>query len=147
MQAAQSLALSSSHQQFSSLHLLKVLLDDPEGLAASLLERSGARPKDALLKLDGEIAKLPSVSGGEGQLYLGSDLAKNICNRRKKIAEKAGDSFVTVERLLLAMTIEKSAKTSEILLGCGLTPNLLNKTIEELRKGKNRRQRQCGSGL
>ncbi|MCF6321610.1 MAG: ATP-dependent chaperone ClpB [Rhizobiaceae bacterium] len=135
IQSAQSLALSSSHQQFSPMHILKVLLDDPEGLAASLMERAGGNPKDALLAVDGELNKMPAVSGGDGQLYLSPGLAK-IFATAEKAADKAGDSFVTVERLLLALTIEKSSPTADILSKRGLTPNGLNKTIEELRKGK-----------
>ena len=135
IQSAQSLALSSSHQQFSPLHLLKVLLDDSEGMAASLMERAGARPKDALFAVEAELAKIPSVSGGDGQLYLSPELAK-VFATAEKVAEKAGDSFITVERLLLALAIEKSAKTSKILADCQLTPNSLNNAIEELRNGK-----------
>ena len=135
VQSAQSLALSSNHQQFSALHILKVLLDDPEGLAASLMERAGARPKDAALAVGVELGKMPAVSGGDGQLYLSPGLAK-VFATAEKAAEKAGDSYVTVERLLLALTIEKSAQTGEILSKCGLTPQSLNTTIEEIRKGK-----------
>lgn len=135
IQSAQSLALSSSHQQFSPLHILKVLLDDPEGLAASLMERAGANPKDALTQVASALDKIPSVSGGDGQLYLSPELAKVMASA-EKIADKAGDSFVTVERLLLALVMEKSSKTSAMLTKSGLTPQALNKTIEELRKGK-----------
>ena len=135
VQSAQSLALSSNHQQFSPLHILKVLLDDSEGLAASLMERAGGKPKDALMALDSALDKMPAVSGGDGQLFLSPELAKVLATA-EKAAKKAGDSFVTVERLLLAMTIEKSAPTAKILTDSGLSANALNKTIEELRKGK-----------
>ncbi len=135
VQSAQSLALSSSHQQFSPLHILKVMLDDPQGLAASLIGRAGANSKDALNEVEAELGKLPSVSGGDGQLYLSPNLAKVFASA-EKIAKKSGDTYVTVERLLLALTIEKSAETHKILSKCGLTASALNKTIEELRKGK-----------
>ncbi len=135
VQSAQTLALSSNHQNFTPLHILKVLLEDPEGLAASLMERAGAKPKDALRAVEDRLEKIPSVSGGDGQLYLSPELAKVFAGA-EKIAKKAGDSFVTVERLLLALVIEKSSETSEILSNSGLTASSLNSTIEELRKGK-----------
>ena len=135
VQAAQSQALSSGHQNFTPLHLLKVLLDDPEGLAASLMDRAGAKAKDALRLVEDRLGKIPSVSGGNGQLYLSSELAKVFASA-EKIAQKAGDTYVTVERLLLALTIEKSADTYAILADCGLTAKSLNSVIEELRKGK-----------
>ena len=135
VQSAQSLALSSNHQQFSPLHILKVLLGDSEGLAASLMERAGGMPKDALMALNIALEKMPEVSGGDGQLFMSPEMAKVLATA-EEVAKKAGDSFVTVERLLLAMTIEKSSPTSKILADSGLTPKALNKTIEELRKGK-----------
>ena len=135
VQSAQSLALSNDHQNFTPLHLLKVLLEDSEGLASSLMERAGARPKDALRLVEEKLGKIPSVSGGNGQLYLSAELAKVFASA-EKIAEEAGDSYVTVERLLLALVIEKSSETHSILTECGLTAKSLNSVIEELRKGK-----------
>ncbi len=135
IQSAQTQALSAGHQQFSPEHLLKVLLDDPEGLASSLIERAGGRPRDVRLALDAALKAMPSVSGGNGQLYLAQPLAK-VFETAEKAAEKAGDSFVTVERLLLALTIEKSAKTADMLAKGGLTPNALNQVINDLRKGR-----------
>lgn len=145
VQSAQTLALTSNHQQFTSLHVLKVLLDDAEGLAASLMERAGGRPKDALSALETELGKMPAVSGGDGQLFLSPDLAKTFATA-EKAADKSGDSFVTVERLLLAMTIEKSAPTCKILTDAGLTPNSLNSVVEELRKGKTADSANAESG-
>jgi len=135
LQSAQTFALAEDHQQFTPEHVLKVLLDDPEGMAASLVARAGGRPDDARLGVDAALAKLPKVSGGNGQVYLAQPLAK-VFSTAEEIAKKAGDSFVTVERLLLAMTIEKSAKTSEILEKAGVTANGLNETINEIRKGR-----------
>ncbi|MCP4183279.1 MAG: ATP-dependent chaperone ClpB [Hyphomicrobiales bacterium] len=135
VQSAQSLALSNNHQNFTPLHLLKILLEDSEGLAASLMERAGARPKDALRLVEDRLSKIPSVSGGNGQLYLSTELAKIFANA-EKIAEKSGDTYVTVERLLLAMVIEKSAETHSALVESGLSAKSLNSVIEELRKGK-----------
>ena len=100
VQAAQSLALREGHQQFGPDHLLKVLLDDPEGMAAGLIQRAGGRPGDALNAIEQILAKRPKVSGGgAGQLYLAPELAR-VFDTAQKIADKAGDKFVTVERLL-----------------------------------------------
>jgi ATP-dependent Clp protease ATP-binding subunit ClpB len=135
IQSAQTQALSAGHQQFSPEHVLKVLLDDPEGLASSLIERAGGRPRDARLALEAALKAMPAVSGGNGQLYMAQPLAR-VFDTAEKAAQKAGDSFVTVERLLLALAIEKSAKTSEILANAGLTANALNAVINDLRKGR-----------
>jgi ATP-dependent Clp protease ATP-binding subunit ClpB len=135
IQSAQTQALSAGHQQFSPEHILKVLLDDPEGLASSLIERAGGRPRDARLALDAALEAMPSVSGGNSQLYLAQPLAR-VFDTAEKAAEKAGDSFVTVERLLLALAIEKSAKTSDILTRAGLTANALNQAINDIRQGR-----------
>ena len=106
VQAAQSLALREGHQQFGPDHLLKVLLDDPEGMAAGLIQRAGGRPGDALAAVERSLAKRPKVSGGgAGQVYLAPELAR-VFDTAEKIADKAGDKFVTVERLLLALAME-----------------------------------------
>ncbi len=135
IQSAQSWALAQGHQQFTPEHLLKVLLDDDQGMAASLIERAGGRPADARLANDATIAKLPKVSGGNGQLYLAQPLAK-VFNTAEEAAKKAGDSFVTVERLLLALAIESSASTSKSLSGAGVTAQGLNQAINDIRKGR-----------
>ncbi len=135
IQSAQTRALADGHQQFSAEHLLKVLLDDPEGLAASLMQKAGGRPKDALLAVELALGKFPKVEGGNGQLYLSQPLAKVLATA-EKAAEKAGDSYVTAERLLLALCIEKSAPTSDILAKAGLTANALNTAINEIRQGR-----------
>src|SRR6188474_2915480 len=114
IQSAQTLALREGHQQFTPEHVLKVLLDDEEGLAAGLIERAGGRAKDALAATERALAAIPKVSGGAGQLYLAPPTAK-VFETSEKIAKKAGDSFVTVERLLLALAMEKDAKTAKIL--------------------------------
>ena len=102
VQSAQSLALREGHQQFTPEHVLKVLLDDEEGLAAGLIDKAGGRSRDALAQVELALAKLPKVQGsGAGQLYLAPTTAR-IFDNAEKIAQKAGDSFVTVERLLLA---------------------------------------------
>src|SRR6476619_1033117 len=134
VQSAQSLAAREGHQQFSPDHLLKVLLDDPEGLAAGLIDRSGGNSRQALQAVEAALAKRPKVSGGgAGQVYLDPALAR-IFDTAQKIAEKAGDSYVTVERLLLALALEKDSDVGKILSKAGVTPQNLNAAIETLRK-------------
>ncbi len=136
VQSAQALALREGHQQFTPEHLLKVLLDDPEGLAARLIDKAGGRAREALKATELALAKLPKVQGsGAGQVYLGPATAR-IFDGAEKIAQKAGDSFVTVERLLLALALEKGTDAARILGDAGVTPQTLNAAIEDLRKGR-----------
>jgi ATP-dependent Clp protease ATP-binding subunit ClpB len=136
VQSAQGLAQREGHQQFGPDHLLKVLLDDPEGMAAGLIQRAGGRPADALSAVERLLARRPKVSGGgAGQLYLAPELAR-VFDTAGKIADKAGDKFVTVERLLLALAMESSSDTARILKDAGVTPTTLNQAINDLRKGR-----------
>ena len=136
VQAAQSLALREGHQQFGTDHLLKVLLDDPEGLAAGLIQRANGRPADALAAVERALAKRPKISGGgAGQVYLAPDLAR-VFDSAEKIANKAGDAFVTVERLLLALAMEPSAEAGRALNEAGINPTTLNQAINDIRKGR-----------
>ncbi len=136
VQSAQSLALREGHQQFAPEHLLKVLLDDPEGLAAGLIDRSGGQSRQALQAVEALLAKRPKVSGGgAGQVYIDPALAR-VFDAAEKAGEKAGDSFVTVERLLLALALEKDSEAGKILAKAGVTPQNLNAAINALRKGR-----------
>ena len=136
VQSAQGLALREGHQQFAPEHLLKVLLDDPEGMAAGLIQRAGGRPADALAAVERLLARRPKVSGGgAGQLYLAPELAR-VFDAAEKIAEKAGDKFVTVERLLLALAIEPSSEVARVLQEAGVNPTTLNQAINDIRKGR-----------
>ena len=136
VQSAQSLALREGHQQFTPEHLLKVLLDDEEGLAAGLIDKAGGRSREALVQTELALNKMPKVEGsGAGQLYLSPTTAR-IFDSAEKLAEKAGDSYVTVERLLLAIAAEKSSDAGKILGVAGVTPQTLNHAIEDLRKGR-----------
>jgi ATP-dependent Clp protease ATP-binding subunit ClpB len=135
VQSAQTYAIGQSHQQFSPEHLLKVLLDDPEGMAAGLIERAGGRVKDAALANDKALAGIAKVSGGSGQLYLAPTLAQ-LFEQAEKIADKAGDSFVTVERLLLALAMSKESEAGKALAAAGVTPARLNEAINDLRQGR-----------
>ena len=136
IQSAQSLALREGHQQFSPLQLLKVLLDDNEGLASGLIDRSGGNSRAILQATEQALAKLPKVSGGgAGQIYLAPETARAF-TAAEQAAEKAGDSFVTVERLLLALALDKDSDAGKILAQGGVTPQNLNAAINALRKGR-----------
>src|SRR6201991_574839 len=135
VQSAQSLAQREGHQQFAPEHLLKVLLDDPEGLAAGLIDRSGGNSRQALQGVEAALAKRPKISGGgAGQVYLDPALAR-VFDAAEKAGEKAGDSFVTVERLLLALALEKDTEAGKILKSAGVKPQNLHGAINALRKG------------
>src|SRR5882724_10310109 len=115
IQSAQSLAMRDGHQQFSPLHMLKVLLDDSEGLAGGLIDRAGGNSRAILKAVEDALNKLPKVSGsGAGQVYLAPELARTF-DAAEKAADKAGDSFVAVERLLLGLTLEKDSDAGAIL--------------------------------
>jgi len=135
VQSAQSLALREGHQQFAPEHLLKVLLDDPEGLAAGLIDRSGGRSREALREVEAALNKMPKVSGGNGQIYLSPQLAR-VFDAAEKAAKKQGDSFVTAELLLLALSLEKDTEAGKILARCGVNPQSLNTAINALRGGR-----------
>jgi ATP-dependent Clp protease ATP-binding subunit ClpB len=135
IQSAQSLALREGHQQFAPEHILKVLLDDPEGLAAGLIDRAGGNSREALLAVDAALAKLPKVSGAGGQLYLAPATAR-VLDAGEKAAEKAGDSYVTVERLLLALALDKESESGRALAKAGVSAQNLNAAINALRKGR-----------
>ncbi|MEX2408412.1 MAG: Clp protease N-terminal domain-containing protein, partial [Rhodovibrionaceae bacterium] len=135
VQAAQGLALRRNHQQLTPLHLLTVLLEDKEGLAANLIRAAGGDSKAALASAQAELDKLPKVEGGNGQVYLAPEMAR-LFEQAEKLAEKAGDSFVTAERLLLALAMETGSKAAKILADAGVTPQNLNQAIADLRKGR-----------
>ena len=135
IQNAQQLALGQGHQQFAPIHLLKVLLDDEEGMAAGLITKAGGDARIARAETESALKRIPKVSGDNGQLYLGRELAR-VFDTAESAAQKAGDSFVTVERLLLALTVEKDTDAGKILATAGLTPQTLNEAINELRKGR-----------
>jgi len=136
LQAAQTIAMRDGHQQFTPQHVLKALLDDSEGMAAGLIDRSGGQSRQAKQLVDEALAKLPKVSGtGASSLHLTPQLAR-VFDTAEKAAEKAGDSFVTVERLLLALAIEKDSEAGKILAKAGVTPQGLNAAIEAIRKGR-----------
>ena len=136
IQSAQTLAVREGHQQFTPLHILKVLLDDSEGLAGGLIDRSGGNSRAILKATEDALGKMPKVSGGgAGQVYLAPATARAF-DAAEQAAEKAGDSFVTVERLLLALALDKDSEAGALLAKGGVTPQNLNAAINALRKGR-----------
>ncbi len=136
IQSAQTLAVREGHQQFTPLHILKVLLDDGEGLAGGLIDRSGGNSRAILKATEDALGKMPKVSGGgAGQVYLAPATARAF-DAAEQAADKAGDSFVTVERLLLALALDKDSEAGQLLAKGGVTPQNLNAAINALRKGR-----------
>ncbi len=135
IQSAQSLALREGHQQFTPNHLLKVLLDDEEGLGSGLIAAAGGDAKLAHAAVEADLGKMAKVEGGgAGQLYLAPETAR-VFDTAQKMADKASDSFVTAERLLQALSVEKS-DAAKALKSAGVTPAGLNQAINNLRKGR-----------
>ncbi len=132
----QTLAQRSGHQRITPEHLLKTLLDDPEGLAAGLIRSAGGDSARATKEVDAALARQPKVEGsGAGQVYMAPETAK-VFETAEEIAKKAGDSFVTVERLLLALALQKGNPASDALAKAGAKPDAINRAIEEIRKGR-----------
>ena len=136
VQAAQSLALRAGHQRLTPEHLLKALLDDEEGLAANLIRAAGGDPSRAHAEVEGELHKLPTVEGAAaGQIYIAPETAR-LFEQAEVIAKKAGDSYVTAERLLLALALASGTPSARVLSQAGVTPQKLNESINDLRKGR-----------
>lgn len=136
VQSAQTLAMRSGHQQLTPEHLLKILLDDKEGLAAGLIRESGGDPGLALKGAEAAIAKLPSVEGsGAGQVYPSRELVR-FFEQAEALADKAGDSFVTAERMLVALALLQGTVAAKALSDANVTAQNLNKAINDLRKGR-----------
>jgi len=135
IQSAQGLAAREGNQQFTSLHLLKVLLDDEEGLVSGLVERAGGSARTLLSVTEAELAKLPRVTGGSGEVYLAAEAAR-LLSAAEKLAQKSGDSFVTVERFFQAMLEDRQSDAGKLLSRSGLDAALLAAAIDKLRKGR-----------
>ncbi|MBU1174234.1 MAG: ATP-dependent chaperone ClpB, partial [Alphaproteobacteria bacterium] len=135
IQSAQTFALGAGHQHFQPSHLLKVLMDDDQGMASGLIERAGGNAREVRGGVDQALKKIPKISGDAGQIYLSRELAR-VFETAEKAAEKAGDSFVAVERLLLALAIETDSDAGRALAAAGVTANGLNAAINDLRKGR-----------
>ena len=135
IQAAQTIALREQNQQVQTEHLLKALLDDPEGLASNLIRSAGGRPDAAATDANAAVQALPKVQGGGDRMYLAPSLARAV-DAAQQAAKKAGDSYTTAERLLFGLAIVADAKAGEILKRAGLSPQALEKAIQDLRKGR-----------
>jgi ATP-dependent Clp protease ATP-binding subunit ClpB len=135
LQSAQTYALGQGHQQLLPEHILKVLLDDSEGLAAGLIDRAGGNSREVRQANEAALKRVPKVEGGNGGLYMAPATAR-VFQTAEDAAKKAGDSYVTVERLLLALTLEKDTEAGKALAGAGVTPQNLNAAIEALRQGR-----------
>jgi ATP-dependent Clp protease ATP-binding subunit ClpB len=135
IQSAQGLALRSNNQQLLPQHLLKVLIDDEEGLAARLIRAAGGRPDQVRSENEIALAKVPRVEGGNGQVYLAPETAR-LLDTAEQAAKKAGDSYVTAEYLLLALAMAQGTDAARVLKDAGVTPQGLNKAIADLRQGR-----------
>jgi ATP-dependent Clp protease ATP-binding subunit ClpB len=136
IQAAQGLALRSHHQAITPLHLLKVLIDDEEGLASRLIAAAGGRPDLVRQWVELALGKTPRVEGsGAGQSYLEPDTAR-LLDSAEELAKKSGDSYVTAELLLLAIALASGTDAARILKDANVHPQSLNKAIKELRQGR-----------
>jgi ATP-dependent Clp protease ATP-binding subunit ClpB len=135
LQAAQAIAMREGHPQFTPEHILKALLDDPEGMAAGLIDRAGGDARQARREVDAFIERQPKVSGSASQPQATRELMR-LFETAEKAADKASDKFVTVERLLLALAIEKDSEASRILGRAGVTASALNEAINAIRKGR-----------
>ncbi|MCE8553402.1 ATP-dependent chaperone ClpB [Ruegeria pomeroyi] len=134
VQAAQTIALREGHQRLAPEHLLKALMDDDQGLASNLITRAGGAPSRVVEALDVALSKIPKVSGDAAQVYLDGQTAK-VLDEAEKIAKKAGDSFVPVERVLMALCMVKS-RAKEALDAGSVTAQKLNEAINDIRKGR-----------
>jgi ATP-dependent Clp protease ATP-binding subunit ClpB len=137
LQSAQTVAIRMSHQRIGPEHLLKALLEDAEGMASGLIRAAGGDPAIALKETDAALAKVPAVSGSGAQQTPGLDNdAVRVLDQAEQIATKAGDSYVTVERLLLALVLASTTAAGKALAKANVTPAGLNDAIEKLRKGR-----------
>ncbi|OAN77324.1 ATP-dependent chaperone ClpB [Jannaschia sp. EhC01] len=134
LQAAQTIAQREDHQKLVPEHLLKALLDDDQGLASNLIGRAGGSPERVIEALDAAMAKLPVVTGDGAQVYMDKQLGK-VLDEAEKVATKAGDSFVPVERILTALAMVKSGAKDALDAGA-VNAQALNAAINDLRKGK-----------
>ena len=134
VQAAQTIALREQNQQLETQHLLKALLDDREGLAAGLLRAAGADPRKAADEADKSVQALPKVQGGNDRMYASNSFSRAL-DAAEQAATKAGDSYVTAERILFGLAITPGP-AADILKKAGLTPQNLEKAIAELRQGR-----------
>ena len=133
VQAAQTIAMRESHQRLAPEHLLQALMDDDQGLASNLIRRSGGAPTQVVAALKLSLAKIPKVSG-DAQPFMDPAFVK-VLDEAEKLAKKAGDSFVPVERVLMALGMV-TGKAKDALVAGAVTPQKLNESINDIRKGR-----------
>ena len=137
LQSAQTVAIRMNHQRITPDHILKALLEDSEGMASGLIKAAGGNSAVALRETDSALAKIPAVSGSGAQSSPGFDNdAVRVLDSAEQIAQKAGDSFVTVERLLLALTLASTTAAGKALAAAGVHAEALNGAINQLRGGR-----------
>ena len=137
LQAAQTVAIRNSHQRIAPEHVLKALLEDSEGMASGLIQRAGGTASIALAEVDKALAKIPAVSGGGAQATPGLDNdAVRVLDSAEQIAAKSGDSFVTVERMLVALTLATTTAAGQALKAANVTAQALEAAITALRGGR-----------
>ena len=137
LQAAQTVAIRMNHQRISPAHLLKALLEDGEGMASGLIQRAGGDAPRAASEIDAALAKVAAVTGGGAQQTPGLDNdAVRVLDQAEQIAEKSGDSYVTVERLLVALALASTTSAGQALKAAGVDPKKLETAISELRGGR-----------
>jgi ATP-dependent Clp protease ATP-binding subunit ClpB len=138
LQSAQTVAIRLNHQRISPEHLLKALLEDEQGMASGLIARAGGSAEAALREVDEALAKVPVVTGAGANAAPGLDgEALRVLDQAEQVAQKAGDSYVTVERLLLALTLAKTTAAGKALADAGVKAEALNAAINELRGGRS----------
>jgi ATP-dependent Clp protease ATP-binding subunit ClpB len=136
LQSAQTVAIRNNHQRVAPEHLLKALLEDEEGLCSGLIKAAGGVPATALQLTDQALAKIAQVSGSGAQSLSWDNDTVRVLDSAEQIAAKAGDSFVTVERLLVALALATTTEAGKALKGAGATPQALNEAINAVRKGR-----------
>ena len=137
LQSAQTVAIRMSHQRITPEHILKALLEDEQGMAAGLIAAAGGDAKRAVTETDAALAKIPAVSGGGAQQTPGLDNdAVRVLDSAEQIATKAGDGFVTVERLLVALSLASITAAGKALAAAGVKAEALNAAINQVRAGR-----------
>jgi ATP-dependent Clp protease ATP-binding subunit ClpB len=137
LQSAQTVAIRNNHQRIAPEHLLKALLEDKEGMASGLIQRAGGNPRIAVEEVDKALGKIAAVTGAGAQAAPGLDNdTVRVLDQAEQVADKAGDSFVTVERILLALALAKTTAAGQALKAANVTPEALNHAINDLRGGR-----------
>ncbi|HTK71440.1 MAG TPA: ATP-dependent chaperone ClpB [Croceibacterium sp.] len=137
LQSAQTVAIRNNHQRITPEHLLKALLEDKEGMASGLIQRAGGNPRVAVEEVDKALDKIAAVTGGGAQAAPGLDNdTVRVLDQAEQVADKAGDSFVTVERILLAIALAKTTAAGQALKAANVTAEALNHAINDLRGGR-----------